>query len=160
MRKVLFLLCTTMFASIGCMDIKYDRTESDLLRYSSVAHKIFKTKEKLYFVSDRAGDEWSVDTPNWYVEQAAAKFVGDKVPIHSGDFLCGVMDVGTYFSVDKIIYYSSFEMSYDRIYGRLLSGPHMGKLVKVSNLFVFDDFKSPNAPRIPKEKYIEEVNLK
>lgn len=158
-RLYLFILVSSL-SVVGCVESRYDMTNSDLLKYSSVANKSYKTKVPLYFVSDHSGDEWSIDLPDWHVEQAAKKFVDHRVQIgNSGFFVYGIASVGTCFYVEKIVHLDSYEISFDIIYGRLLTGPHKGKLVKVSRLFVFDEFLLPTTPRMPKEEYIEELSL-
>lgn len=156
------IIMAALFAVVsgqGCMQTVTDMTRSASAKYKSVAAKTYVTQADLFLLDDRSQKRfYLVKRDAQYFPYDPAEFTGKEIRVAWGgkSYITDVIWKGTSLTVERIEYVAGFEMAYDRIYGRILTGKQAGKIVQMESLFTRED--GTGSPIAPIGQYLKAVD--
>lgn len=150
---VILLAASCVVLNGGCMQTVTDMTRSASSKYKNVAAKTYVTQTALFLLDDRRQKRlYLVQRDAQYFPHDPDEFTGREIRVAWGgkSFIIDVIQKGTSILVERIEYVEGFDMAYDRICGRILTGKHAGKTVQMENLFSRED--GTETPIMPREE--------
>ena len=150
-------LVIVMVLGDGCVNTTRDVTGVATPQYTSIAAKTYITQADLLLVHVRKDRRtYLVQRDDQYFPYDPAKFDGKEIELSygGGSSITDVVVKGTEVEVVRIEKVSGFDMVYDRIYGRILSGQHAGEVVQIEDLFKHSH--RSEMPILPLEEYLKE----
>jgi hypothetical protein len=144
--------------SSGCVHTVKDMTRESIPKYASVAGKTYVVSKALFLLEDTRRNRWYLFRPeHQFLPNSTAEFNGQEMRVSWGgkSFIKGVIDPGEQLVVEKIEYFSGPTMSWDVIYAKLLTSPHLGATIRVQDLFRPSD--RPEIPIRPRADYLQEL---